>query len=284
MVWQALIPAAASIIGGAMSSSSTRAAGAANAAAQREFAQHGIRWKVRDARLAGLHPLAALGAQTTSFAPSYVGDNLGASFAQAGQDLGRAFQATRTSEERTEAEAVAYGRQNQLSNLAIERARLENDLLRSRIARENAQIGPPMPTVGASPPAYVPGGPNHVAGPGLRIGAGSAPAVGAITIEPEKITSRSPQDTSTSAGSSPAWSLVEALPGQHVYLPSQATAEKMEPLGPAAFAATVGKNAIESARWLGRKFTGGTPPSLPLPKGYAWRWSVLDQAWQPFRR
>lgn len=30
---------------------------------QREFAQHGIRWRVEDARAAGLHPLAALGMQ-----------------------------------------------------------------------------------------------------------------------------------------------------------------------------------------------------------------------------
>lgn len=41
---------------------------------QREFAQHGIRWKVDDARAAGLHPLAALGAQTSSYYPVRVGE------------------------------------------------------------------------------------------------------------------------------------------------------------------------------------------------------------------
>lgn len=40
---------------------------------QKEFAQHGISWRVDDARQAGLHPLAALGAQVTSFSPSFVG-------------------------------------------------------------------------------------------------------------------------------------------------------------------------------------------------------------------
>lgn len=37
---------------------------------QREFAQHGISWKVDDAISAGIHPLAALGADTMSFTPS----------------------------------------------------------------------------------------------------------------------------------------------------------------------------------------------------------------------
>ena len=32
---------------------------------QKEFAQNGIRWKVADAKAAGIHPLAALGAQTS---------------------------------------------------------------------------------------------------------------------------------------------------------------------------------------------------------------------------
>ena len=36
---------------------------------QKQFAQHGIRWKVEDAKAAGLHPLYALGANTHSFTP-----------------------------------------------------------------------------------------------------------------------------------------------------------------------------------------------------------------------
>lgn len=45
---------------------------ASNIAYQKEFAQHGISWRVKDAIDAGLHPLAALGAQVTSFTPSSV--------------------------------------------------------------------------------------------------------------------------------------------------------------------------------------------------------------------
>lgn len=104
----------------------------ANLKAQKEFAQHGIRWKVEDAKAAGLHPLAALGAQTHSFSPTVVGDN----FAQAGQEIGRAIDSTRTHSERKDANGV-------LGKLAIERAGLENDLLRSQIAKNNQAGQPP---------------------------------------------------------------------------------------------------------------------------------------------
>lgn len=103
----------------------------ANLKAQKEFAQHGIRWKVEDAKAAGLHPLAALGAQTHSFAPSIVGDN----FASTGQALGRAIESTRTHGERQE----AGGR---LNELAVERAGLENQILRQQLINsQKATVG-----------------------------------------------------------------------------------------------------------------------------------------------
>lgn len=43
----------------------------ANLNAQREFAQHGIRWKVEDAKAAGLHPLFGAGLTGASFSPSF---------------------------------------------------------------------------------------------------------------------------------------------------------------------------------------------------------------------
>lgn len=58
---------------------------------QKEFAQNGITWRVQDAVKAGLHPLAALGAQTTSFSPSFVpGDysRTGEALSRAGQNIG----------------------------------------------------------------------------------------------------------------------------------------------------------------------------------------------------
>lgn len=157
-----IIPAAASIIGGLFNKSSaddTRAATQAiadrNIALQKEFAQNGIQWRVEDAKKAGIHPIYALGGSGASFSPvsaNFSADtSLGSAFAQAGQDLGRSIQATRSAPDR----AVAL----QANKLALEGQALDNDLKReelaSKIARVgSSQVGPPMPM--ATVPGYDP--------------------------------------------------------------------------------------------------------------------------------
>lgn len=114
-------------------------------ALQREFARSGIRWKVDDAKAAGIHPLYALGANTVSYAPSSVGivpeDGLARGLASASQDFGRAIDSTRTQDERSEAISGAAAK------LALEKGALENDLLRAQISKMRAQVGPPMPSL-----------------------------------------------------------------------------------------------------------------------------------------
>lgn len=149
-----LISAGANLLGGWMKSNTAdedrraqQAMAAQNIAAQREFAQHGIRWKVEDAKAAGLHPLAALGAQTSSFSPVSIGSSgdggAADSFAAAGQDIGRAVKAAITKEEREERDA------NLARKLELEKGSLQNDLLRtelvSKIRREAVGVGPPFP-------------------------------------------------------------------------------------------------------------------------------------------
>lgn len=142
----ALIGAGASIAGGLLSNKSQKEANRAaeaqnerNIALQKEFAQSGIQWKVKDAEAAGVHPLYALGAQTTSFAPSSVGG--GASdfsfLGQAGQNIGRAIDATRS----TPASALAL----QLGKVQIEGAQLDNDLKRAQLASAIATNMPGHP-------------------------------------------------------------------------------------------------------------------------------------------
>lgn len=55
---------------------------------QRKFAQQQIRWRVADAKAAGIHPLAALGYTGLSYQP--VDDRTGQYLSQMGQGLGRA--------------------------------------------------------------------------------------------------------------------------------------------------------------------------------------------------
>lgn len=76
-----LISAGASLLGGALNNrAQEKNLNNANAFSatqsgldrnlQREFARYGLRWRVNDARAAGLHPLAALGAQLSPATPT----------------------------------------------------------------------------------------------------------------------------------------------------------------------------------------------------------------------
>jgi hypothetical protein len=135
---------AGNLVGGLMGQKSAEKQNAQNIAMQKEFAQNGIRWKVEDAKAAGIHPLAALGAQTMSFAPSSIGDPLPGAIAQSGQDLSRAINSTRTEGERLDAYTKS------LQQLNLQKLGLENQLLASQIAKINQAGTPPsMPAAGS---------------------------------------------------------------------------------------------------------------------------------------
>jgi len=76
----------------------------------KEFAQHGIQWRVEDAKAAGIHPLAALGASTHTAPGLPVGGD-----------------------------AVAAGLGKAADALLSERGALENDLLRAQIEKTNSE-------------------------------------------------------------------------------------------------------------------------------------------------
>lgn len=130
-----LISAGSKLIGGFLQGKETDK----NIKLQKQFAKKGIQWKVADSLKAGIHPLYGLGAQTHSFAPVAVGGGLGGAIADMGQDIGRAIDVGGSTEDRV------------LRKLQLERAGLENELLKSQIATQrSAQIGPGMPVVSGS--------------------------------------------------------------------------------------------------------------------------------------
>lgn len=149
--------AASSLIGGFLNKSSGDDAREANErmadkniALQREFAQNGIRWKVADAKAAGIHPIYALGGSGASFSPvsaNFSADtSLGSAFAQAGQDLSKSIDRTRTQGEKVTAFTEAA------QKLELENKSLQNDVLRTEIASKTAQLRqnaqPPFPAQG----------------------------------------------------------------------------------------------------------------------------------------
>lgn len=137
-----LLPAAiaggASLLGGFMNNDAANERADRNEALQREFAQNGISWKVADAKRAGIHPLAALGTNTTSFS-NVVGGSPGTGVAAMGQDISRAMYATQDQATRDDMFSKT-ARELQLTNYT-----LRNDLLASQIAKLKASGNPPMP-------------------------------------------------------------------------------------------------------------------------------------------
>lgn len=186
-----IISAVGNLAGGIISGNKQEKMAKQNIQLQKDFAQQGIRWKVADAKAAGLHPLAALGAQTTSFSPVSIGGNdIGTGLAAAGQDISRGINATRTAGERLD----AYGKT--IQDLNVQRLGLENQLLASQIAKINqAGSPPPLPS------------------PGDRMlieGQGNSPLV---KVEPLEQTATAPGQPSLEAGANPEMGFARTTTG-----------------------------------------------------------------------
>lgn len=120
-----LFSAIGSIAGALIGKESAEDSTNANAGFQREMAQNSLQWRVEDAKKAGIHPVAALGAQLPVGQPISAG---GVDWSGVGQDVGGAIDAARTKND-------PYT--EKLRGLQIQRGELENALLASDLARKN---------------------------------------------------------------------------------------------------------------------------------------------------
>lgn len=137
----AAVGAAGSIIGSKMN-----AIAADNAAdeawdRQAKVLKKQIQWRVKDAQAAGIHPLAALGLTPAAGGPmASIGADWGSTLGNAGAELGRAAEAQFGPQDKVTA---------QLVRLQLERAHLENDLLRTQITSQRVrtmqQANPGLP-------------------------------------------------------------------------------------------------------------------------------------------
>lgn len=104
---------------------------------QEKLAREGIQMRVADAKKAGIHPLAAIGAQGAYSSPVSVGGKQLADMSTFGQDLTRAGLAQGTSAER------------KMTDIQLDSANLDNEMKRLELAsmrrRLAGQMGPPMP-------------------------------------------------------------------------------------------------------------------------------------------
>lgn len=228
-----------------------------NAQLQKDFAQQGIRWRVEDAKAAGVHPLFALGAQLPTFSPVSTQFASGPNWASHGQDIGRAIEAAITAKEKEK---------SKLEQLQEERGELENQLLRARLAKELAAPTIPTPSLeGGSMPSAI---------PGQEHGARRAGLVG-VKVKPAEVTATQSGRPTQEAGAIPGvrW---ERTPGGFRPHPSS-------DLGIDDFDLT----NLQALEWMmqnrllpGRE--GMEPPARFLPPGaVGWRWSWYRQEYQP---
>ena len=163
-----VIGAVGSLIGGNKAQQNAEKTQRMNYQAQKEFAQNGIRWKVADAKAAGIHPLYALGASTNSFTPisGYAGDNgISQAANEFGQGISRAVQAKMTRDEREAAQA----RQEMQDVFTLARFRQEQRyqdaqirLIDSEIARN--KVASDVALMTAAKTAPMPGSPTLLPG------------------------------------------------------------------------------------------------------------------------
>ena len=132
--------AIATVAGSILQSRSDRSTNQSNAALQREFARYGIRWKVEDAKAAGLHPLYAIGAITPSAQASYQSPQLGAGLAQAGRQLDDWQQARARDAQRTADRRAMNLNQSRRRKMMMDMHILEQQRLQSQIRVDNAQV------------------------------------------------------------------------------------------------------------------------------------------------
>lgn len=127
----ALLGAGSSLLGGLLGKDEAKK----NMQMQLAFAKNSIQWKAQDAAKAGIHPLYAMGAPTMSF--QNVVSGMPEAVANAGQDISRAVGAAMDGGQKADAYTTA------LRALQLQRGGLENELLRTQIAKLNAPGTPP---------------------------------------------------------------------------------------------------------------------------------------------
>lgn len=222
-----------------------RQANEQNIAMQREFAQMGIQWKVNDAKAAGIHPLAALGAQTNQFTAN-IGAEPTPDLAGMGQDIYRAAAATQTADQR-----ALSTLQIQSAQLDLEGKALDNQLKQSQLTK-----------VGATGPAF-PGSENFISGQGN--------SGGRIVEKPFERTTSLPGSPQAEPGAIPDMGWAKTKTGL-VPVPSSDVKQRIEDNMPHEWSHFYRNNVYPDTQ----------PPKSALPKGASdWKWNQLRMEWQP---
>lgn len=224
-----------------------------NYQAQKEFAQMGIRWRVEDAKAAGLHPLAALGASSQGFSPSFqVSEEREAPWKPwardlMGQTLNRAIASTQTKEERM------------LNELRMARELAEIDLIKAQTSNIIRPNNPPMP---GNYPGDIPGQPDTIRQPQRKI----TPHKIHAYSEPGTISDVGWADTPTGLAPVPSQDVKERIEDQIIQEVGWSVRNQLQP-------------TISFGHWGARPPWDQMKKRWPDATGY--HWHPFKQEWQP---
>lgn len=272
------IGGALGLIGSSQSQANAERLNQLNYEHQKEFVQNGIRWKVADAKAAGLHPLAALGASTASYSPSAViGDSPDYSFLKdMGQGIDRAMDAKATQRERAEREQ----KENALFNEELKGKQLQNQETQTRIdsmkwdmameAARNAERSvrtqqqvPPMPSL-APDGSLMPGQEN-------------ATSPGGIESKPAEIVVNEPGRPAQERGSITELGFLRTSDGGYQPVMSNDAKNRLEEDIVGTFAWNR-RNRLSA--WF--DMDRAKPPKAWLPSGKTdWSYDIVAGAWYP---
>lgn len=239
-------------------------------ARQKEFAQMGIRWKVADAKAAGLHPLYALGAMPSNYSPAMIqsepSSGIGESMAEAGQSISRAMMATQTSQEKQMQQMALEAHIANMAESDMRRQVLESE--RDRNYQEMQRgIWDSVPSVTPDTSHWVyPEGQTSAVLPDV------APASfvphGLVAPKAPTVYSSPRGDSSTADGATPMWRRFTVANGAEIVLPGGMqgdAAEVLESLAesPIMMAAVIAENDQRGNGAAIRRY-------LPKGKGSSW--------------
>lgn len=256
---------------------------------QKEFAQNAIQWRVADAKAAGLHPLAALGASPLGFSPSFSGaipsstdwdfSAMGDAIGKMGQNIGRAVEAQATEKER--ADAADYA--NKARELDLENKQLQNDTLRQNIVdRATASVAALAHQAGQPPAMQRMSSTGSGSGESIPGQAQSYPN-GLTENTPAEVISSMPGNSHIEAGVHPDVAYDDAGNGTRAIMRSDKAQNALEDDEFGSIAWNLRNRLLPSILDV-----GNPPPASELPdkgKGkYGWTFNPFIQAWVPYRR
>lgn len=250
-----LISGGMTLIGGLLGQNKQDKIAEENRAFQREMAETGVQKRVADAKAAGIHAAAALGAQIASPAPISVGDSLSPAMHNAGQDISRAINAGASPDTRANATFTAAQQA-----LALERAGLENAEIRTRLIRQNAPGTPPA-TPSLDQRWGIPG-------------QGNIPIPGSLVTENPMGRSVDPAGPYSEPGHVADTGYTLTPSGNYAVVPSKEAQERME------------DQAIPQLMWALRNMflpesMGGERSHPPFDHGPGWTYNPFAGSWTP---